>query len=218
MENVDISGQLLFRYQKKVSFSDFTLSFFFGCNWQFCINFSNYWGPFDFRGQDIAHWKFAHLSQMIADNFVKVSPKFWLITFHKYKLITDQFVTNWNMTTTHFPPTWLPKAGSCWRPRITPRRSWRGRRRRQKERPEGGRLIQCMSTHSHSFQRWFLIQIPMSLLSIFQITGLPRPSILNFMFEQPLILDELDLLYKGDKTKSIVFYYQVDFFNSVKPF
>ena len=29
------------------------------------------------------------------------------------------------------------------------------------------------------------------------------------MFEQPLILDELDLLYKGDKTKSIVFYYQV---------
>lgn len=38
------------------------------------------------------------------------------------------------------------------------------------------------------------------------------------MFEQPLILDELDLLYKGDKTKSIVFYYQVDFFNSVKPF
>ena len=46
-------------------------------------------------------------------------------------------------------------------------------------------------------------------MNIFQITGLPRPAILNFMFEQPLILDELDLLYKGDKTKSIVFYYQV---------
>lgn len=60
--------------------------------------------------------------------------------------------------------------------------------------------------------------IHLSLLNIFQITGLPRPSILNFMFEQPLILDELDLLYKGDKTKSIVFYYQVDYFNSIKPF
>lgn len=54
-------------------------------------------------------------------------------------------------------------------------------------------------------------------MNIFQITGLPRPAILNFMFEQPLILDELDLLYKGDKTKSIVFYYQV-FSIASKPF
>ena len=39
------------------------------------------------------------------------------------------------------------------------------------------------------------------------------------MFQQPLILDELDLLYKGDKTKSIVFYYQVDYyFRSIKLF
>ena len=49
----------------------------------------------------------------------------------------------------------------------------------------------------------------------FQITGLPRPAILSFMFEQPLILDELDLLYKGDKTKCIVFYYQVCCFSTM---
>ena len=46
-----------------------------------------------------------------------------------------------------------------------------------------------------------------SLIS--KITGLPRPAILNFMFEQPLILDELDLLYKTDTTKRVIFYYQV---------
>ena len=44
---------------------------------------------------------------------------------------------------------------------------------------------------------------------ISKITGLPRPAILNFMFEQPLILDELDLLYKTDTTKRVIFYYQV---------
>ena len=46
-----------------------------------------------------------------------------------------------------------------------------------------------------------------SLIS--KITGLPRPAILNFMFEQPLILDELDLLYKTDTKKRVIFYYQV---------
>ena len=88
-------------------------------------------------------WQFVILSRCLQS--------FGLITFHK--LITDQFVTNLKMATTHFSPSWLPKAGSCWRPRITLRRSWRGRRRRRRERPEGGRLIPCMNTHSHSFQR-----------------------------------------------------------------
>ena len=49
-----------------------------------------------------------------------------------------------------------------------------------------------------------------SLIS--KITGLPRPAILNFMFEQPLILDELDLLYKTDTTKRLIFYYQVNLY------
>ena len=47
-----------------------------------------------------------------------------------------------------------------------------------------------------------------SLIS--KITGLPRPAILSFMFDQPLILDELDLLYKTDTTKRVIFYYQVE--------
>ena len=54
-----------------------------------------------------------------------------------------------------------------------------------------------------------LNQFELSSYLLFKITGLGRPSILNFMYEKPLILDELDLLYKGENNKLVIFYYQV---------
>lgn len=34
------------------------------------------------------------------------------------------------------------------------------------------------------------------------------------MYEKPLILDELDLLYKGENNKLVIFYYQVIYWNN----
>lgn len=41
-----------------------------------------------------------------------------------------------------------------------------------------------------------------------QFTGLTKHSILEFIFEDPTILDELDHLYKSDVAKKLLFYFQ----------
>ena len=95
--------------------------------------------------------------------------------------------------------------------KTTVRMNFRGRGRRQRGRQGGEKLIQLRSSPSLLYQRWdiLLVHFTISISFLFQITGLARPAILSYMFEQPLILDELDLLYKSDNTKCVVFYYQV---------
>ena len=45
---------------------------------------------------------------------------------------------------------------------------------------------------------------------MFQFNGLIKLSILEFIFEDPTILDELDHLYKSDTARKLLFYYQPD--------
>ena len=46
------------------------------------------------------------------------------------------------------------------------------------------------------------------ILTFRQISGLSRPAILKYLFEQPLIFDQLDELYKTETTKKVIFFYQ----------
>ena len=43
-----------------------------------------------------------------------------------------------------------------------------------------------------------------------QFTGLTKHNILEYIFEDPTILDELDHLYKSDQSKKLLFYFQPD--------
>ena len=45
---------------------------------------------------------------------------------------------------------------------------------------------------------------------MFQFNGLIKLAILEFIFEDPTILDELDHLYKSDTARKLLFYYQPD--------
>ena len=47
-----------------------------------------------------------------------------------------------------------------------------------------------------------------SLIFICQFSGLLRHEIMDFMFNDPAMLDDLDFLYKSDNARKILFYYQ----------
>ena len=49
----------------------------------------------------------------------------------------------------------------------------------------------------------FLLQI------VAQLSGLLRHEIMDFMFSNPTMLDDLDFLYKSDTARKLMFYYQV---------
>lgn len=42
-----------------------------------------------------------------------------------------------------------------------------------------------------------------------QLSGLLRHEIMDFMFANPTMLDDLDFLYKSDTARKLMFYYQV---------
>ena len=42
-----------------------------------------------------------------------------------------------------------------------------------------------------------------------QLSGLLRHEIMDFMFSDPTMLDDLDFLYKSDTARKLMFYYQV---------
>ena len=42
-----------------------------------------------------------------------------------------------------------------------------------------------------------------------QLSGLLRHEIMDFMFSNPTMLDDLDFLYKSDTARKLMFYYQV---------
>ena len=42
-----------------------------------------------------------------------------------------------------------------------------------------------------------------------QLSGLLRHEIMDFMFSDPTMLDDLDFLYKSDSARKLMFYYQV---------
>ena len=48
----------------------------------------------------------------------------------------------------------------------------------------------------------------MSCFLLLQFNGLIKLAILEFIFEDPTILDELDHLYKSDVARKLLFYYQ----------
>lgn len=41
------------------------------------------------------------------------------------------------------------------------------------------------------------------------MSGLIRHEIMDFMFANPTMLDDLDFLYKSDTARKLMFYYQV---------
>ena len=43
-----------------------------------------------------------------------------------------------------------------------------------------------------------------------QLSGLLRHEIMDFMFADPTMLDDLDFLYKSDTARKLMFYYQVE--------
>ena len=43
-----------------------------------------------------------------------------------------------------------------------------------------------------------------------QLSGLLRHEIMDFMFSNPTMLDDLDFLYKSDPARKLMFYYQDD--------
>ena len=43
-----------------------------------------------------------------------------------------------------------------------------------------------------------------------QLSGLLRHEIMDFMFSNPTMLDDLDYLYKSDTARKLMFYYQDD--------
>lgn len=45
---------------------------------------------------------------------------------------------------------------------------------------------------------------------IAQLSGLLRHEIMDFMFSNPTMLDDLDFLYKSDSARKLMFYYQVN--------
>lgn len=45
--------------------------------------------------------------------------------------------------------------------------------------------------------------------SSFQFSGLLRHEIMDYMFNDPTMLEDLDFLYKSDAARKILFYYQV---------
>jgi hypothetical protein len=45
-----------------------------------------------------------------------------------------------------------------------------------------------------------------------QLSGLLRHEIMDFMFSDPTMLDDLDFLYKSDSARKLMFYYQVSVF------
>lgn len=51
--------------------------------------------------------------------------------------------------------------------------------------------------------KWFFFQI------VAQLSGLLRHEIMDFMFSDPTMLDDLDFLYKSDTARKLMFYYQV---------
>ena len=43
-----------------------------------------------------------------------------------------------------------------------------------------------------------------------QLSGLLRHEIMDFMFADPTMLDDLDFLYKSDTARKLMFYYQAE--------
>ena len=48
------------------------------------------------------------------------------------------------------------------------------------------------------------------------LSALLRHEIMDFMFSNPTMLDDLDFLYKSDTARKLMFYYQVKYFKYKK--
>ena len=60
-----------------------------------------------------------------------------------------------------------------------------------------------MLSKNQMFQTEHIFQI------VAQLSGLLRHEIMDFMFADPTMLDDLDFLYKSDTARKLMFYYQV---------
>ena len=90
-------------------------------------------------------------------------------------------------------------------------RPCRGRGRRRKEKPEEEKLTQHMNLPSCLLDRYALhliILLTRFTLS-FQISNMPRHDIMESMFANPIMLDDLDFLYKSDNARKVLFFHQV---------
>ena len=93
--------------------------------------------------------------------------------------------------------------------------SWKeGKKRR--DRPNAWVYIPGMSNFIVSkinqasiFFKLKLIKPFLPLQIVAQLSGLLRHEIMDFMFSNPTMLDDLDFLYKSDTARKLMFYYQV---------
>ena len=57
--------------------------------------------------------------------------------------------------------------------------------------------------------KWTPFDIFRLIQIVAQLSGLLRHEIMDFMFSNPTMLDDLDFLYKSDTARKLMFYYQV---------
>ena len=57
--------------------------------------------------------------------------------------------------------------------------------------------------------KWTAFDIFCLIQIVAQLSGLLRHEIMDFMFSNPTMLDDLDFLYKSDTARKLMFYYQV---------
>ena len=50
-----------------------------------------------------------------------------------------------------------------------------------------------------------------------QLTGMLRHELMDFMFSDPTMLDDLDFLFKSDLARRLMFYYQEDVITEEEP-
>ena len=44
------------------------------------------------------------------------------------------------------------------------------------------------------------------------MSGLMRHEIMDYMFKEPTMLDDLDFMYKSDNARKVLFFYQAKYF------
>ena len=74
-------------------------------------------------------------------------------------------------------------------------------------------VLRCECSVYLRFRQFYTFEVDnlffLHLISLLQLSGLNRHKLLDFMFSNPLMLDDLDHLFKSDLARSLLFFYQV---------
>ena len=94
--------------------------------------------------------------------------------------------------------------------------------RQQKVQKNGHPVILCINSLTFStsmntnLEKVEITNIGSTNFWVFQLSGLLRHELMDFMFSDPTMLDDLDYLFKSDVARKLLFYYQVMHINAVQ--